>query len=232
MRPALAAAGLVLMLGRAAYGHRLDEYLQATTIALEKNSISVQLRLTPGVAVFRHVAARIDPNGDGVLTRAEQESYAQQVLADLSLSLDGHRLQLHPVSTVFPKLEQMKEGLGEIQLDFAAVVPDTRTHRKLVFENRHQKALATYLVNGLVPADPGILITSQNRNYQQSLYQLDYAQAGVQPSPFSSAWWSWDRAGLGALTGLLFAAMALSRPRRRTPTARAECAESACLPRQ
>ena len=44
--------------------HRLDEYLQATTIAVEKDHLVLQLRLTPGVAVARQVLASLDANGD------------------------------------------------------------------------------------------------------------------------------------------------------------------------
>ena len=40
-----------------AFAHRLDEYLQATTIAVEKDRLVLQLRLTPGVAV----AAQVSP---------------------------------------------------------------------------------------------------------------------------------------------------------------------------
>ena len=47
------AGVLLLSYGAPASAHRLDEYLQATTIALEKNRVHAELRLTPGVAVFR-----------------------------------------------------------------------------------------------------------------------------------------------------------------------------------
>lgn len=33
-------------------------------------------------------------------------------------------------------------------------------------------------MNCLVPRDPDIRIVAQNRNYSQSLYELDFAQAG------------------------------------------------------
>ena len=53
MKTRLAAAGAILLLaGTPASAHRLDEYLQATTISVEKDRVQAQIRLTPGVAVF------------------------------------------------------------------------------------------------------------------------------------------------------------------------------------
>lgn len=73
----------------------------------------------------------------------------------------------------------MQGGLGEIQLEFDADLPPGGPNRTLIFENHHQSRIGAYLVNCLVPNDPAIQIRAQHRNYQQSFYQLDYAQAGV-----------------------------------------------------
>ena len=40
-------------------------------------------------------------------------------------------------------------------------------------------------MNCLVPEDPEIRVTAQNRNYEQSVYQLDYMQDGVPSRPLS-----------------------------------------------
>lgn len=206
MKTRLAAAGAILLLvGTPASAHRLDEYLQATTISVEKDRVQAQIRLTPGVAVFPIVLANIDADADGVISEAEQRAYAERVLGDLSLTIDGDRLRLRLVSLKFAKIEEMKEGLGEIQLEFDADVPGGGPNRSLTFENQHQSRIAAYLVNCLVPRDPGIRITAQNRNYQQSFYQLDYVQADVRSGTQSSAWWSSSRGWLGAAALLLLA---------------------------
>jgi hypothetical protein len=177
MKTGLIAAGAMLLLAAtSATAHRLDEYLQATTLLVEKDRVQTQLRLTPGVAVFPTVRAGIDSDGDGVLSVAEQQAYAQRVLADLSLTLDGTPLRLRLTSLKFAAIADLREGRGEIRLDFAAAVPSGNPQRKLVFENRHHSRIAAYLVNSLVPRDPGIKITSQYRNYPQSFYQLEYTQ--------------------------------------------------------
>jgi hypothetical protein len=99
----------------------------------------------------------------------------------------------------------MKQGLGEIQLDLAADVPSGGPHRRLVFENHHMAPIAAYLVNCLVPRDPDIRITAQNRNYLQSFYELDYQQAGGRPVPVSLAWLSSGGVSLGVFALLLSA---------------------------
>lgn len=209
-----AAAAMLLLAGTSASAHRLDEYLQATTISMERDRVQAQVRLTPGVAVFPIVLANIDTDADGIISEAEQRAYAERVLGDMSLTVDGDRLQLRLVSLKFAKIEQMKEGAGEIQLEFDADVSSGGGNRRLIFENHHESRLAAYLVNCLVPRDPDIRITAQNRNYQQSFYQLDYIQAGVRSRPESSAWWSGSRGWLGAAAVLLFAGFAFVWRRR------------------
>ena len=213
MRTRLAAAGAILLFaGTSGLAHRLDEYLQATTISVEKNRIQAEIRLTPGVAMVPGVLANIDIDADGVISNAEQQTYIQRVLGDLSLTIDGDRLQLRPVSSKFANIEEMKEGLGEIQLELEADVQSGGPNRKLVFENQHQSHIAAYLVNCLVPRDPDIRITAQNRNYDQSFYQVDYIQTDVRLSQRSDAWWSspW---GLGAAAVLVVGGLVFMRRR-------------------
>jgi MYXO-CTERM domain-containing protein len=215
MKTRLTAAGAILLLvGTPASAHRLDEYLQATTISVEKDRVQAQIRLTPGVAVFPIVLENIDTDADGVISEAEQRAYAERVLGDLSLTIDGDRLRLRLVSLKFAKIEEMKEGLGEIQLEFDADVPSGGPNRRLIFENQHQSRIAAYLVNCLVPRDPGIRITAQNRNYQQSFYRLDYMQDDVRSGPQSSSWSS-SRGWLGAAALLLLAGFGFVRRRAR-----------------
>lgn len=209
MTTRLAAAGVILLLtSTRASAHRLDEYLQATTISVGKTRVQAEIRLTPGVAVFQIVLANIDTDADGVISETEQRAYAERVLGDMSLTIDGDRLRLRLVSMRFAKIEEMKAGGGEIQLEFDADVSRGGPNRRLIFENQHQSGIAAYLVNCLVPRDPDIQITAQDRNYQQSFYQVDYLQADVRSGLQASAWWSSSRGWLGAAALLLFAGFA------------------------
>ena len=173
---------LLLAVGMPASAHRLDEYLQATTISLGQDRIQAQMRLSAGVAVFPGVFAAIDSDGDGALSAAEQRAYAERVLGDLSLTVNGTRVPLRLISCNFGKTEEMKEGRGDIQLEWSAAPPRTGADRKLVFENHHRSRMAIYLVNCLVPSDPSLQVTGQQRDYLQSRYELDYVQAGLPAS--------------------------------------------------
>jgi hypothetical protein len=182
LRTTLTAAVLSLAV-MPAPAHRLDEYLQATIFSVEKGQIQAQMTLTPGVAVFARLFTYIDTDADGVISQAEQRAYAAQVLRDLSLSMDGHRLTPQLVSIGFPSTGEMKEGRGEIQLDFSVDLPRGARSRKLVFENHHQSPISAYQVNCLVPHSPNIRIAAQERNYSQSLYRLEYQQTDVGSDP-------------------------------------------------
>jgi len=203
-KPSICAA--LILAGTPVFAHRLDEYLQATLISVEKDRIEAEIRLAPGVAVLPVVLAAIDTNADGVISKAEQHAYAQRVLDDLSISLDGDRVKLQLVSMQFPAMQDLREGLGEIHLKVSARVPRTGANRRLIFENRHQSAIGVYLVNCLVPSDPDIRIAAQNRNYTQSVYQLDYVQSRDRADALSLAGW---RAGSGLL--IVLALLLVSR---------------------
>ena len=197
----MAFCALLLTIAVPASAHRLNEYLQATAITLEQDRIQMQMRLVPGVAVFHRVFAAMDTDGNGILSETEKRTYAERVLGDLALTLNGERLRPRLVSWKFAKKAEMQAGRGEIQMEFAAEVSRRGPERRLVFENRHQPQEAVYLVNCLVPHDPNIQVIAQNRNYRQSRYELDYVQTGVASgSPYSTGRaevWKW--AGMTAL---------------------------------
>lgn len=178
MRLGLAGAILILFT-TPALPHRLDEYLQGTIISVDKTRFEAQMTLTPGVAVFPLLIPSIDTDADGVISTAEQRTYAERVLGDLSLNIDGHRLTPHLLSIRFPAIADMKEGRGEIQLDFYADLPDGGRNRKFTLENHHESTISAYQVNCLVPRDPYIRIAAPTRNYSQSLYELEYLQTDI-----------------------------------------------------
>ena len=186
----IAAVALGLMLAAQAVAHRLDEYLQGTIFTIEKNRVAAQVVLTPGVAVLPWVMAEIDADGNGAISEAEQRAYAGRLLKDLSLTVDGRVLKPRLSAVRFPSATDMKEGRGEIQVEFNADLPSGGHIRRLTFENRHEQRIAAYQVNCLVPADRDVKIIRQTRNYSQSVYELEYEQAGV------------DAAGLGWLGAL------------------------------
>lgn len=173
-----------------ARAHRLDEYLQATTVDLAKGRVAVQMRLTPGVEVIRAVLGVIDTDGDGVISEDERRAYAERVKGDLSLVVDGEAVQLRVASARFPEVERMREGLGDVEIDLEGRVAEGGAKRRLVFENRHLREVSVYLVNCLVPADRDVRIGEQRRNVDQSRYEVEYTQANVRARgmPVAAGW--------------------------------------------
>jgi len=213
-----ALALIVLSLAMPASAHRVDEYLQATLISLEKDHVEVFMRLAPGIAVSSAVLASIDTNADGVISESEKRAYAERVLTDLSFAINGNRLTPRLVSVNFPEVEEMKEGIGEIRIAFTMALPGGGRDRRFVFENHHQRPIAAYLVNCLTPRDRNIRVIAQDRNEEQSFYQLDYVQAGERSEPQYLKWWSGVRGWNGwpgaALLSLFGGVILLSRQTR------------------
>jgi hypothetical protein len=202
----IVASALLLSVATPAFAHRVDEYLQATTISVGRDRVQAQIRLTPGTEVFATVLAAIDTDRNGVLSSAEQRAYAERVLGDLSLAVDGSPLPLRLLSSSFPDLDVMRDGRGDIQIDFDAAVTRGGAERRLVFENHHFSRIADYLVNVLVPSDSEITIGVQKRNYVQSRFEMTYAQAGGVAHVRSVTPWmyaiGWSGAALALFAGL------------------------------
>ena len=158
--------------------HRLDEYLQAVIVSVGQDQIRASVRLVPGTAVASKVIAEIDSNGDGVFSDVEQRTYTEAVLHDLSLSIDGRKIEPNLETASFPPANDMREGTGEIYIEFKAESPSGKdSHRTLVVENHHEPGMSVYLMNCSLPQDGHIQIVSQNRNPNQSFYRVDYMQS-------------------------------------------------------
>jgi HupE / UreJ protein len=181
-----------------AFAHQVDEYLQATTIVVEKGRLVLQLRLTPGVEVARKALAKIDADRDGTISDGEQWAYVEQVGRDLSVAIDGRSLPLRLVSSSFPDVEGLTKGLSSILLEFEADAPRDGLVHRVTLENHHQGEIASYLVNGLRPRGPDVRILAQHRNYIQSSYRLDYAMGDAAPAEKgtpSAPWQGQDQSG-------------------------------------
>ena len=167
-----------------ASAHRLDEYLQATRIAVEPERVNVEIDLTPGADVAAAVVALIDANHDGEISKSEQEAYARLVLASVSLYVDDEGQHLMLRSSVFPRIPEMKEGVGVIRLNASAETPGVAGRHRLFFRNDHRPEMSVYLANALVPASDRVRIAQQERDTFQHELRFDYS---ISPKT-SSAW--------------------------------------------
>ena len=135
-----------------AFAHRLDEYLQATLVAIEPGGFRLQINLTPGVAVAEQVLALIDRDRDGVISPNEAATYAELLKRDLIVRLDQRKVELKLTASNFPPPDELRTGWGIIQMEFSTTAgPLTAGAHRLTLENRHLPTVSVYLFNAALP---------------------------------------------------------------------------------
>ena len=210
-RVLVVALGVLLALPSPAASHVLDEYLQGTRIAVERDRVVLEIDLTPGVAVAPAIVALIDRDGDGRVAAAEIAMYGEAVLRDLVLEIDDQRYALYLTRAESPSVVELREGAGTIRLAVSTFAPVTARHdatitagrfgdsgrHRIRYTNAHQSAIGAYLVNALVPASRAIAITGQQRDVRQHGITLDVE---VAPAHAAALWLAAPGAALAALS--------------------------------
>lgn len=155
--------------------HRLDEYLQAARIDLQRDAIAIEMVLTPGAEIADSVVAALDRDGNGRLSGDEQDSYARDVVQQLRLTVDEMSLPLQVSSSTFPTTGALRRGEGTIRLRLQAhhhALVDG-AHR-LSFSNGYLASHSVYLANALAPASADIAVAEQRRTPDQRELTIDY----------------------------------------------------------
>jgi len=191
-----AALACAIAYARIADAHQLDEYLQATRIAVEHDRIVLEMSLTPGVAVARQIFASIDRDGDRQISALEAEAYGRGVLREVVLELDDRPLVPALVRAEYPAWPELRDGLGTIRLEAAAGVPIPRGRHHLRFVNHHRSDVGIYLVNALMPSTSAISIRAQQRDVLQHGIRLELDRAAAY---VSAVWIVFPLVGVAAL---------------------------------
>jgi hypothetical protein len=182
------AAGLTALAIAPASAHRLDEYLQAARVAVDPARVQIELDLTPGISVAPGIVAEIDRDRNGVVATGEGQAYAERVLGEIQLEVDGRLLPVELVGRRFPAVPAMLSGEGTIQLQLTATVPPLADgpHR-VRYRNAHHSDVGVYLANALVPASARVMVLTQTRDRDQRELVIDYElRAGAENRP---PWW-------------------------------------------
>jgi hypothetical protein len=111
--------------------------------------------------------------------KAKNEPMCKHVLGDLSITMDAQAVQPRLVSWSIPQPAALRDGLGEIHIEYTAELPHSDPDRSFILSNHHLSRTSVYLMNVLVPEDRGIRILAQKRNAQQTVYELDYEQTST-----------------------------------------------------
>ena len=167
-------AGILSAFAATGSAHRIDEYLQATRLAIAPDRVTLEMDLTPGVDVAPMIFAVINTNHDGSISEAEGRAYASQLLKEIVLDLDGHPQRLSLVRAQFPSFQEMNAGEGTIRIEAVAVCASTPGQHVLFYQNNHKNDISVYLVNALLPASQNIEIAGQRRDPLQRGIQLGF----------------------------------------------------------
>jgi hypothetical protein len=166
------------MLSVSPSAHRLDEYLQAARVSLDHTRVALEVDLTPGAAVADGIIALIDRDGDKRISPLEAESYGRAVLSDVVMELDGGAVALTLAHVEVPPIDEMRHGMGTIQLRASGDVGQGvvwRRQRQLHLRNNHRPDSSVYLVNALIPSDADVSVVSQIRDAKQQHAVIEYS---------------------------------------------------------
>ena len=116
--------------------HRRDELLQAARIGIANHRVEIELSLTPGIDVADSVIAAIDSDRDGAVSAGEQRVYLRDLIAAISLSVDGKPLTFGKHRD-FPDLQDLRGGNRSIEVRSIVPLPPLADGRhQLSFNNR------------------------------------------------------------------------------------------------
>jgi hypothetical protein len=217
MKHASLLAIVITILAPSALGaHRLDEYLQATRVGIERQRVTLEIDLTPGVSVARQVTAWIDSDGNRVISLPESLAYGRRVLDALSLTVDGRAVSPELGDVEAPSVADIDAGTGTLRLRASAVIPSMRTGRhELTLVNSHHPETSVYLANALVPSDTAIQVVDQRRTVDQHSFTIAY-DVGM-PASWTRAAWGLCALGLVFVTAATRRGLGRSRIYRRRP---------------
>ncbi|MEP7309054.1 MAG: hypothetical protein ABJA98_26415 [Acidobacteriota bacterium] len=204
----LLLATIGVAFGARASAHRLDEFLQAARIGVERDRVQLEMDLTPGIVVADGVIREIDVDRNGVLSQDEQRDYADRVLSALTLRIDDSPLpRMQTAASSFPDVAALHTGDATITIRAEADVARlARGPHRLFFHNANAADSSVYLANALVSEDLDVAVTEQQRAGDQSELTIGF----VVRETSARRRWAWI--GLGCV-GLL--TVSLTRRTRR-----------------
>ena len=167
--------------------HRLDELLQASQVSITPAQITVVVYQTPGVEVAAPYLRDLDTNADAAISAEEGRAFAQRVIGQLVLDLDGSPLALSVEKSDYPDVPVMRSGEGSARIEARAAIPTLAVGRHVVaFTNNFDPGSGVYLANAMLPRDPEIAIVEQERSDQQKTLRIEFS---VSETESRWAWW-------------------------------------------
>ncbi|WP_419826202.1 hypothetical protein [Sphingomonas sp.] len=141
MRVLRSATALTLaMAAGAAFAHPVHEVVQNAYITLSPGTVGLELELTAGPQVAGKIIRALDSNGDRRIGPAEANAFADRMLAQSRLTIDGRSLAIRTLSVEMPSYAALLGAHGTIRIVAAAARPDRAGPATLAYRNGYSPA--------------------------------------------------------------------------------------------
>jgi hypothetical protein len=130
-----------------AAAHPIDEVVQGAYLTLAPGEVRLELDLTPGAEVSPTVLAALDANGDRAISKAEARRFAQRVLDQTTLTLDGKAAPWRIAKVDAPPYQNLLQATDTLKIYAIARRPDRAGAHTLYFDNRYQPAKSQCIAN-------------------------------------------------------------------------------------
>ena len=170
------AAVLLALIPGAAPAHPVDEVIQGAYLTIAPGEVRLELDVNPGAEVAPLVLPLLDPDADGAVNEAEARAYAERVLADSTLALDGEPAAWTLVAVEVPETGLLVEGAGMIRIEATAPRPDREGAHVLAYETRHEPAQSLWMANVFLRPGEGwaYAVTGQERDARGQALAVTY----------------------------------------------------------
>lgn len=148
MRPVrgIPCALLTLFAG-AASAHPMDEVVQSAYLTLMPSAVFLELELTPGPEVASALLGSLDPNADRRITNEEAHAYAQRVLQDSKLTIDGAAVEWALQEVVVPFYENIELASDIVRIYAISNRFDRAGSHTLGYNNQYRPAKSQCIAN-------------------------------------------------------------------------------------
>lgn len=166
-----------LFTARPASAHPLDVYLQSSYLTISATSVDVELDLSPGVLVAPAVLSTLDVDGDRDVSRAEARTYAANVLAEVTVEVDGTAWDLRMTAVDTPSYLVLQAGYGTLRVHATASGSGAggSSQHSLTYRNGFTGADVSYQVNAYL--DDAVTVDRQQRSDTQQQSTITYTAA-------------------------------------------------------
>ncbi len=133
--------------------HPVDEVAQGAYITLAPGEVRIELDITPGPAVAGALLRSLDTNADRRVTDEEARAYAERVLKQSTLTLDGVAVSWTMKRVRVPPYANLEQQGDTLKIYGLAKRADRAGVHSLTYQNRYAPAQGWCIANVFLAPD-------------------------------------------------------------------------------